>query len=244
MIAGLPMYDWPHLQAANDTLWFSIRDELRRNGAEAPDHLTRPFAEADWMAADLTLAQTCGMPYRLWLHDHVTLVGTPDYGVPGCPPGYYRSVLVTRDGKAPGGRAAINSTSSQSGYAALLEFARPGADFLETGSHEASIRAVASGQADYAAIDAVSWEIAQTVMPAARQLSVFAQSEPRPGLPIIASRSADADLWFKAVDAGMKAAPAAVRDRLRIRSFVHIDAAVYLAVKTPLVAPEDAAKVT
>jgi ABC-type phosphate/phosphonate transport system substrate-binding protein len=55
----------------------------------------------------------------------VTYVGTPDYGVEGCPPGHYRSVFVVRaDDRAPkpadfdGARFAYNEALSQSGWAA------------------------------------------------------------------------------------------------------------------------------
>ena len=41
-VASLPMYDWPEVQGATDRLWRAIRDQLRAEGIEAPDRLTRP----------------------------------------------------------------------------------------------------------------------------------------------------------------------------------------------------------
>ncbi|MFN7224061.1 MAG: hypothetical protein ACK4MS_08580, partial [Paracoccaceae bacterium] len=98
MIASLGMYDRPETSAANDALWALIRDALRDRGRDAPQALTRGEAACwpAWQAPDLVLSQTCGLPFRSRLHDHVTLIGTPDYGVEGCAPGYYRSVLIAR----------------------------------------------------------------------------------------------------------------------------------------------------
>ncbi|NJM84477.1 MAG: hypothetical protein HC844_20340 [Tabrizicola sp.] len=98
MIASLAMYDFGPAVAANDRLWAGIRDGLRADGAAAPEGLTRGV-EAFWPAwedRDLVLSQTCGLPFRMKLHDRVTYVATPDYGVEGCPPGHYRSLFVAR----------------------------------------------------------------------------------------------------------------------------------------------------
>lgn len=110
---------------------------------------------------------TCSYPYRVRLHSKVSLVGTPDYGVPGCPPGYYNSVIVIRagDGRTSlaafaRGRLAYNEALSQSGWSAPhAHMASEGLacqNRLETGSHQASAKAVHEGRADLAAIDAVT----------------------------------------------------------------------------------------
>mgnify|MGYP000341917737 CR=1 FL=1 len=97
MIASLMMYLRPETAAATARYWALIRDGLRARGVAAPEGLDNAREEfAVWKAPDLTLSQTCGMPYRLWLHDRVTLIGTPDFAVEGCPPGYYHSVFVVR----------------------------------------------------------------------------------------------------------------------------------------------------
>jgi len=93
MIASLGMYDRPETMAANDRLWALVRDGLRARGIAAPEALTRG-AGAYWQAWEdpaLVLSQTCGFPYRAKLHGKVTLVASPDYGLQGCPPGYYCS---------------------------------------------------------------------------------------------------------------------------------------------------------
>ena len=124
MIASLGMYDMPPIRPCNDRFWRAIRARLGRG----PECLTwdRDLWTI-WRAPDLVLAQTCGMPYRTALHGEVALVGTPDYGLPDCPPGHYRSVFLTR--KTMGDRSladlatgvfAYNDAFSQSGWAAPM----------------------------------------------------------------------------------------------------------------------------
>ena len=127
MIASLGMYDFGPVMAVNDRLWALIRDRLRADGIDAPDALTRgegAYWQA-WQSPDLLLSQTCGYPFRARLQGKVTYVGTPDFGVDGCAPGYYRSVLVARadDPRSTiadfdGARFAYNEALSQSGWAA------------------------------------------------------------------------------------------------------------------------------
>ena len=88
MIAALGMYDLPPIQGANDRLWLGIQHHLGRG----PQTLNRHSDPWDiWQSPGLLFAQTCGMPYRTTLHGKVQLIGTPDYGLEGCPPGFYQS---------------------------------------------------------------------------------------------------------------------------------------------------------
>ena len=171
MIASLMMYARPELEAAHRRYWALIRDALAARGIDAPETLSNDIEEfAVWEAPDLILSQTCGMPYRLSLHGKVQLVGTPDFGVEGCPPGYYRSAIVVRADDARldlaafrDARFAYNQTISQSGYAAPYAVAqRHGFWFAnreQSGGHIKSAKAVAEGHADIAAIDAVTWRL-------------------------------------------------------------------------------------
>ncbi len=68
----------------------------------------------------------------------------------------------------------INGRDSQSGYSALRAIVAPYAgggrmfsDVSVSGSHRASLRAVAEGRADVATIDAVCWAMAERHEPAA-----------------------------------------------------------------------------
>lgn len=246
MIASLGMYDLPALAADHDALWVLVRDGLRARGLAAPDALTRGEAAywAAWQDPALVLSQTCGYPFRARLHDKVTLVGTPDHGVPGCPPGHYCSVYVVRaDDPRPtvkdfdGAALAWNEALSQSGWAAPNTDAnRRGITFRpgpQTGAHAHSARAVAEGRADIAALDAVTWALLTEHGLAPEGLRVLDRTPPTPGLPYIAGPGADGAALFDAVSAAIAALPAAARARLHLRGILHIPAAAYLAVPNP-----------
>lgn len=242
MIASLPMYDRPSTAGANDRLWTLVRDALRAEGRPAPDALTR---EGDlweaWLAPDLILSQTCGLPYRTRLHGQVTLVGTPDYGLPDCPPGHYRSRLIVRRDDPrealaafAGARLAINGADSQSGWAALANHAPAhgwGAVTV-SGGHARSAAAVAEGRADLAAIDAVTWELL-AAEGATAGLRVLASTDPTPGLPLIAAGGADAAMLARAFAGAIAALSPEDRAALRLTGLVPIPAEAYLSVPTP-----------
>lgn len=245
MIASLMMYHRPELSAAHDRWWQGIRDRLRRASIDAPDELSRDAEEFPvWRHPGLVLGQTCGMPFRLWLHPHVTLVGTPDYGLHGCAPGYYRSALVVR-ADDPGGdvaefktaRFAYNQGFSQSGFAAAYWHTRPHGFFferrLQTGSHLASARAVAEGRADIAAIDAVTWRNAQAFDPFTEGLRVLDWTVPTPGLPFITADGGKVDAVFDAVQGAIEGLCAEDAAALGVKDLVRIPKDAYLRVPDP-----------
>lgn len=243
-LASLPMYDWPEVRGPTDRLWAGIRDGLGARGIDVPAALHRGAQWNDWLNPALVLSQTCGFPYRTALHGRVALVGTPDYGLPGLPAGYYQSVLVV-DAARPGdwtgfvgGRLAINGHDSQSGWAAPVNHAAASglafAAIVETGAHVRSAEAVAAGQADIAAIDAVTWRLIETWRPdLAAALRVAARTAPTPGLPLITAAGNDRALIAAAVEAAIAGLDAADRAALGVRGLVHIPAEAYLAVPTP-----------
>ena len=242
MIASLPMYDWPEVRAATDHYWQAIRSAL----GHGPADLTRDFDDhmTHWQRPDLLLSQTCGMPYRTRLHGHVALVGTPDFGLPGCAPGQYCSVLVVnaQDDRAQlsdfaGDIFAYNEGGSQSGWAAPATHAAGRGlrltRLLATGSHRASLRAVAEGRAAMAAIDAVTWELALRHDPACARLRVLERTAPTPGLPYITARGTDAAPLAAAVTAAIDSLDTGTRAALMLRGLVQIPASAYLSVTTP-----------
>lgn len=245
-IAALGMYDRAEVQPANDRLWALIRAGLRVRGIPAPETLTRGEMAymPGWLSPDLLLSQTCGFPYRARLHGHVALVGTPDYGLPDCPPGHYCSVFVARaddprDLAAMGGTPlAYNDGLSQSGWAAPQNHARSlGLTFpagLQTGGHIASARAVAEGRADLAALDALTWAMIQDHDPAlTAALREVARTAPTPGLPLITAITNDPAPIRAAVEQAIAALPRPDRTTLHLRGLVRIPAEAYLAVPTP-----------
>lgn len=246
MIASLPMYDRPETAAAHDRFWAAIRDRMRAGGMAAPDHLTRGAADLwpQWTAPDLVLSQTCGYPYRARLHGHVTLVGTPDFGLDGLAPGHYCSVFVARrdDPRArleefDGARFAYNEALSQSGWATPQTYAAAHGltlpPTLRTGGHRVSALAVAEGRADLAAIDAVTWRLLQRWEPGVAPLREIARTTPTPGLPYIAAAGADGPRLFAILAEAIAAMPEADRDLTGLQGIVAIPAEAYLAVPTP-----------
>ena len=242
MIAFLGMYDMPALQTDNDTFWDAIRTEL----GHGPATLTRtddPWPI--WQSPDLLMAQTCGYPYRARLHDQVHLIGTPDYGLPDCPPGHYRSVFIKRreDPRGDlhafaGATFAYNEGLSQSGWAApvtqmLAAGATPGA-LVQTGGHANSLSAVVEGRADYAALDALTWELLQkTDMEVSEAAAAFDMTPPSPGLPYITGPKGDPGALAAAIQTAIAGLSGETRQALHLRDLVQIPADHYLAVPNP-----------
>lgn len=242
MIAHLGMYDRPETAAANDAFWQAIRAQL----GYGPDALTRgaDFWQV-WQSPDLLVSQTCGMPYRTRLYSEVQLIGAPDYGLPGCHPGFYNSVIVAHKNRQGaklsefnGKRFAYNDALSQSGWAAPITHLRsrhlmPGA-LLESGAHEASARAVAEGRADFAALDALSWDMLQRYDAFAADLIEIDRTEPTPALPFITAMGRDAGPIFTAIKTAISDLPDTDRATLNLKGLVAIAAADYLSVPTPI----------
>jgi len=244
MIASLPMYDRPELRPVTDRYWAAIR---RAAGAAAdlPDRLTRtddPWRH--WLAPDLALSQTCGLPFRARLNGRVTLIGTPVYDLE-CAPGHYYSVFVARRDdprRDPAAFAeavfAYNDPLSQSGWAAPQADAAAGGWRLgrpvESGGHAVSALWVAEGRADLAALDALSWRLIQRYDPWAGALHAIGRTAPTPGLPYIAARGADADRMAAAVAAALAALTPKDRAELGISGLIRLPETAYLALPLPI----------
>jgi ABC-type phosphate/phosphonate transport system substrate-binding protein len=252
-VAALPMYDWPEVRAATDRLWAALRDALRAEGVAAPEALDRAAGlVAGWTDPGLVLGQTCGLPLVRDLAGRVAVVGALDYGVPGCPPGWYRSAVVVRAGDPRldlagfrGARLAINGRDSQSGWGAILHHAAPlaldGGFFgavVASGAHAESVGMVAGGAADIAAIDMVSWRLARAFRPEAAALRVLMLTDPTPGLPLIAAPGTDVARHARAVGAGIAGLDQATRAALGIRGFAPLGAGDYALVAERLEAAE------
>lgn len=250
MIAALPMYDHPRLRGATDALWAAIRDAALAEGLPAPDRLTRsPDLWSLWERPDLVLAQTCGLPYRARLHRTVTLVATPDYGLPDTPRGHYRSHVVARQGDRrrgiaafAGARLAYNDPLSQSGWAAAAALGPGLRPTLETGSHAASARAVAEGRADLAAIDAVSWRLMERFDGVTDRLRIVETTPAVPGLPLITAQADRAEAIARAAEAGIATLDSDMRRALGLTGLARIPREAYLRLEIPPTPAEVAAE--
>ncbi|OQM77494.1 phosphate ABC transporter substrate-binding protein [Pseudaminobacter manganicus] len=170
-----------------------------------------------WLHPALLFAQTCWGPMGLGLAAHVSVIGQPDYSAfEGGDGELYSSALVMRSDICDqavvppvsggsllsldllrGRRLAYNSVDSMSGMLAISrdiesldETLGLFSSCIETGGHRASLRAVARGKADVAAIDCRSWSLFKHFEPTVSAgLRVVGWTARRKGLPFIAGRA-------------------------------------------------------
>lgn len=244
MIASLPMYATPLTTGADARFWALIRDNMHKQGHDAPKNLSvaPPDLMEHWRNPALVFSQTCGLPYRAVLKDDVSVIGTPDYGIKGCPAGHYCSVIIARQNDTRNAladfrdaRFAYNDPMSQSGWAAL---ALEAPETLQgpricTGSHRASVLAVQQRQADFAAVDAVSWWHLQS-LEQTRGLRIVHATRPTPGLPYITARSGPADALFAAISQAIAALAPSDRDKLHLKGLIALPPSAYDLPLPPL----------
>jgi len=209
-LASLPMYDLPAIRQVTDSWWTGLRKHFRYAGVHGvPQHLSRPGEGQEfWLRPDLLFSQCCGYPLVTRLGDEVALLGTPCYDTDGCHGSDYRSFVIVRDdcpadsiADLRGGRCAINMAESWSGHhalrlvtAQLIDGGRPAFEVLASGSHGASIDAVRSGAADFAAIDCVLFGLLSHYTPERiESLRIVERTSAMPGLPLIAGRAVSDD---------------------------------------------------
>jgi ABC-type phosphate/phosphonate transport system substrate-binding protein len=207
-VAGLPMYDFPHLQAAHDALWTAIAERLTALGCRGvPRQLTRDRSHRDLLRHPLLLfGQTCEYPLAISHPGKVALVGTPCYTAPGCAGPTYSSVVIVRADDTVeqlaglrNRRCVVNEWDSNSGmnlFRAVIAAISDGAPFfksvVQSGSHRNSVEQVAQGHADVAAVDCVSFAHLQRVSPEdVAKLRVLCRTPASPSLPFITARATD-----------------------------------------------------
>jgi ABC-type phosphate/phosphonate transport system substrate-binding protein len=247
-IAALPMYN---VTPQHGLAWRALlRDALAAfarasGGVEEATILDEPFGDltALWRRDDLLLSQTCGFPYRvLDLASAVHLIAAPMFEAEGCDgPRYCSAIVVSAAAWARGAtslaacrglRAAANGEDSHSGMNALRHAVAPHASegrffasVAWTGSHRASLHALATGLADVAAIDCVTLALLRDSGPAwLADVKVIGTTASAPGLPFIASRKLDerqAALLRDALDTAHAADPERAR-LLRLRGFARL----------------------
>ncbi|MEX3966892.1 phosphate/phosphite/phosphonate ABC transporter substrate-binding protein [Paraburkholderia sp. EG286B] len=255
-IASLPMYNVTPQHAAawrsllSDSLAivarsFDMGDIAIEN---APEGELMPH----WRREDLLLSQTCGYPYRmLGLANDVRLIATPIFDAPGCEGPRYRSVLAVSAQAWERGaqmleacrglRAACNSADSHSGMNAfrhaVAPLARDGRFFASvrwTGSHAATLRALASGAADVGAIDCVTFALLHDSHPERFDgVQTIGMTASAPGLPLIASRALGEDqaqALRNALDAALAADPERAH-KLRLRGFARLTGEAYAEIE-------------
>jgi ABC-type phosphate/phosphonate transport system substrate-binding protein len=239
-VASLPMYDFPELRAAHDAFWSAVAERLNSAGLrDVPRELTRDVGHAEvWRDPSLLFAQGCEYPLAKSFADRVRLVATPMYSAAGCEGARYCSAVVVRGSVVDdvatladlrGRRCAINELESNSGMnllrAAVAPLATGGRFFgsvAVSGSHLRSVEMVASGEADVASVDCVSFALFQRLYPAVvSELRVLCWTPSSPCLPFITARSAS-DSTVRALRSALAdvfddAALAPAREQLLLR---------------------------
>jgi ABC-type phosphate/phosphonate transport system substrate-binding protein len=202
--AELPMYDLPELRSATDAWWAGIARSLRREKIEAvPDQLTREQSVEG--RPDLLLSQVCGSRLVGEGRERLSYVATPCYTAPGCNGPLYRSVIVV-PATCPartleelrGSRCVINGYKSHSGcnalrasFAPLAQGVRFFASVTVSGGHALSLALIASGQADVAAIDCITYALLLRRQPRLQEdTRVIAQTAAAPVGPYVTRDSA------------------------------------------------------
>jgi ABC-type phosphate/phosphonate transport system substrate-binding protein len=255
-IASLPMYN---VTPQHGLLWRSLLSDCieaytRTVGPADVTLVDAPDGDlmTHWRREDLLLSQTCGFPYRmLGLAREVHLIAAPLFDVPGCEGHRYRSEIVasaaawargaTTLAACSGLRAACNSADSHSGMNALRRAVAPHArdgrffsEVLWTGSHAATLHAVASGSADLGAIDCVTLALLRAAHPERLHgVHTIGTTASAPGLPLIASRALSTDraeALRNALDAAHAADPARSR-ALRLRGFATLASDAYAEIE-------------
>ena len=186
----------------------------------------------------LWFGHTCGYPLMTRLQPGLQPFCVPVFDVPGCTGGLYSSrIIVPADSAvervedARGRIVAMNNADSNSGMN-VLRFAVAGLQdngrffdrVLTTGGHLDSLRTVAEGRADIAAIDCISFQLIADWLPElASRIRVIAESVQSCGLPFVmprqdASPDAGRSLIAQLV-AALDACAPAVTDCLHLRGF-------------------------
>jgi ABC-type phosphate/phosphonate transport system substrate-binding protein len=252
-IAAFPMYDvGPALSADWRALLTDTRTQLAPWLDARGDTLELADAGDDlpafWLRDDLLLSQTCGYPLVHALAGRVRLVATPEFDVPGCEGGLYRSVIVAGAHlqaasveACRGLRAVYNADDSNSGMNllrhAVAPYARDGRFFgsvERSGGHLASLRAIGvERSADVAAIDCVTLAFAREHRPeltaGVREIGVTARTA---ALPFIASKRLPPEALgtlARALSDALARDPVRAR-RLRLKRLVHTVSADYTPI--------------
>ena len=207
---ALPMYKvTPALGAAWDNVLRAVMAGLHHRGWTDDFQIAAPTSDlmAWWRAPDLLLSQTCGYPLVTQLQSDVQVLAAPEFDLPGCSGGNYRSMILVPE---PGARslaalrgsvAVINDWHSHSGMNALRHTIAPLAEqgrffsrILVSGSHMESVAMLRRGQADVAAVDCATYGLAQRAAPElVAGVRLLQTSAPAPGLPLITSRAVHGD---------------------------------------------------
>ncbi len=187
--AAFPMYDFPELAKAHERFWRAVVANARAAGFNG----------------DVPLTQICGYPLIRSLGTAHDVVAAPQYDVPFCEGTTHRAIIVVTS-ESKHARLddlrdtcfAVNARDSNTGMnlprRLVAPLARRGRFFRQvviTGSHAASLEAVANGNADAASIDCVTFRLLAEHRPhAVARVRTLAVTAPSPTPPFVVPRAA------------------------------------------------------
>ena len=181
------MYDLPELEDANGALLAALEQLASEEGVDLETG---------------SMTQICGYPLQTTQRGRFAVLGVPCYDLAGCDGPTHRSFIVVAAASRAqtladlrGGSFAVNGMDSNTGMnLARHAFARfaEGTPFFDevlvTGSHRASMKAVALRRADAAAIDCVTFGLHAEYDPAAvAGLRILASTSASPAIPFVTS---------------------------------------------------------
>ncbi|WP_026608024.1 phosphate/phosphite/phosphonate ABC transporter substrate-binding protein [Methylocapsa acidiphila] len=210
-IAALPMYEFVAIEPETDRFWRAVRTRLQDAGIDGvPNELTRsPDYQMIWRHPRLLLGQACGYPFAKHLRNRARAIATPIYAAEGCLGPQHRSFFIVNARASfatladlRGRACAINGFDSNTGMnllrAAIAPIARKQAFFSSievTGSHLASVEAVAEGLVDLASIDCVTFaHLKQLRTDLTVRVKTIGQSALAPAPPFITARETNAEV--------------------------------------------------
>lgn len=208
-LACLRWYDLDEVRWATDALWTETSRHMRLEGIrDVPEKLDRSAGyRRQWMSPDFLFGQSCGydvyISHRQWLR----VVATPRYCAPGCEGSNYRSLIIVRQdamfGRLEdlrGTHCVINTPTSHSGMNVLRALVAPlhsdGRFFSRvdvSGSHETSLKMVANGKVDVAAVDCVTHALLSRYRPEElARTRILCQTQAVPAPPYVTAATANA----------------------------------------------------
>jgi len=198
-----PWYDGPEMRPAVNGFWTALRPYFVAAGIpDVPLTLDRARPYAQDPDGACLFSQTCSYTLFTTARDQFTVLGAPGYDAPGCVGTRHRSFIVARDTSyverledLRGKTFAINEMNSNSGMNlprhVFSRGHREGTFFervVVSGSHHLSADMVATGRADGAAIDCVSFALLQRYRPMlTKRLRIIAETPESRTPPFVTS---------------------------------------------------------
>lgn len=204
--ASFPMYDFPEVRDALDTIWRSIAWNLEQEGFNSvPPGLVHGRAVRSlWSDPTLLLSQCCGYDLVNRYAGKLVALATPQYTAPGCRGSDYCSVIVVAEDSSVAeleqlrdSVCVINGLESHSGANALRALIGPlsrKSRFFSrvriSGSHANSIVALTNREVDATCIDCVTYALLERYRPSfltgTRRLCYTTLA---PGIPYVTQNS-------------------------------------------------------